>query len=121
MLKYDNNKNKFLNQKFKARSNKNFNAQKQKNSFKNTQKENTSLKQKTTKRIIHYRKKNPSKNIVEKNNEKKITSCNSLNLKNIVFKDLKSNNIIVRIKKISIDILVIEFLQCLFIYLFKLI
>ena len=35
MLKYDNNKNKFLKQKFKARSNKNFNAQKLKNSCKN--------------------------------------------------------------------------------------
>ena len=91
--KSDNNKSKVISRKVKIKSNKNLNVQKLNNSIKIIQKDSIiSQKGNRTKRTIRYNKKNYSLKRNQKNTEKKSTSCNSFNLKNIIYKDIKSSD-----------------------------
>ena len=91
--KYNINKNKSINQKLKAKSNKNLIIQKVTNPITKINKENiTSHKGNRTTRKIHFRKKNSSLKSGDRNTNKKSTSCNTENLKTKIYKDLKRCN-----------------------------
>ena len=91
--KYNINKNKSINQKLKAKSNKNLIIQKVANPTTKINKENiNSHKGNRTTRKIHFRKKNSSLKSADRNSNKKSTSCNTENLKTKIYKDLKNCN-----------------------------